>query len=125
MLFHGVVTHDVIRRYPDIPFVHAHGSAAPDQLASVADCPNLYSDTAATQNPAGAVERLVEMLGVGRVLWGTDAPTVDFSPRLGVVLDSDLPEEHQKSILGENALRVLERAGYDVPRRLRPTQSGG
>ncbi len=118
VLFHGVVTPEVIRRYPDIPFIRAHGSAATHELAPLADCPNLYADTAATQNPAGAVDRLVEVLGVDRVLWGTDAPTVDFSQRLGVVLDSELSEENQKRILGGSALQVLENAGYQTPRRL-------
>jgi len=112
VLFHGVVTPDVIRRYPDITLVHAHCTGNPRGAAALADCPNFYGDTAWTQNPATAIDDLVAAIGVDRVLWGTDAPTVDFSHRLGVVLDSSLSDEDIRKVLGGNAMRVLRRAGY-------------
>ena len=112
VLFHGVVTPEVIRRYPDISFIQAHCTCVPAQAAQLADCPNFHGDTAWTQNPAGAVDALVCAIGVDRVLWGTDAPTDDFSQRLGVVLDSSLSDEDKKKVLGGNALRILRRAGY-------------
>ena len=118
VLFHGVVTGDVIRRYPDIAFVQAHGSSAVESAAQFADCANYYCDTAATQNRASAIDDLAEAIGADHVLWGTDAPTVDFSQRLGVVLDSSLSDEDKKRILGGNALLLLQAAGYDLPRGL-------
>jgi len=118
VLYHGVVTPEVVRRYPDITFVHAHATGAVSAMAQLADCANHYGDTAWTQNAATAVDDLVRAVGVEHVLWGTDAPTVDFSHRLGVVLDSSLSEEDKRKVLGGNALRVLARAGYERSRTL-------
>ncbi len=51
--------------------------------------------------------RAVDILGTERVLWGTDAPLVDFSHRLGVVLDTELSEQQMRQVLGLNAARLM------------------
>ncbi len=107
VVFHGLITEEMIRQWPEVTFVMAHGIASPTMMERLADCPNLLVDTAATTNPAWAVTRAVELLGPDRVVWGTDAPLDDFAQRLGVVLDSGLSEEDMLKVLGGNATRLL------------------
>ena len=107
VLAHGVVTDDDIRRHPQTIFVIAHGTGAHDRLRRLRDCPNVYADTAWTQNKVWSLPALVEILGPERILWGTDAPLDDFAQRLGIVLDSGLSEADQAKILGLNAARLL------------------
>ena len=85
----------------------AHGIGTPERAWRLRDCPNFHVDTAWTQNKAWSLSEVVAALGSERVLWGTDAPLDDFAQRLGIVLDSGLPEADQKRILGLNAARLL------------------
>lgn len=107
ILAHGILTDDDIRRHPETVFVIAHGIQLTERVRKVGDCANLYVDTAWSQNKAWSLPALVDALGVDRILWGTDAPLDDFAQRLGIVLDSGLPEEDQRKILGLNAARLL------------------
>ncbi len=107
VLFHGIVTEEMIRDWPDVPFVMAHGVGSVAQMIRLSRYPNFHVDTASTQNPAFAVTRAAALVGADRVVWGTDAPWDDFAQRLGVVLDTDLPDADVKAILGGNAVRLL------------------
>lgn len=107
VLYHGVVTEKMIADWPQVPFVCAHGLSSVETMDSLARYANFHVDTAWTQNPAWAVTRAVDILGSERVLWGTDAPLVDFSHRLGVVLDADLTETQMRQVLGLNAARLM------------------
>jgi len=107
VLFHGVVTEKMIADWPEVPFVCAHGVGSVETMDRMARYPNFYVDTAWTQNPAWAVTRAVDILGTERVVWGTDAPLVDFSHRLGVVLDTELTESQMRQVLGLNAARLM------------------
>ena len=107
VLYHGIVSEEMIRAWPEVPFVCAHGAGDTAGMEKLAGYPNFHVDTAATQNPAWCVRQAVQILGAGRVLWGTDAPLDDFAQRLGVVLDSGLAEEDMLKVLGRNAARLL------------------
>lgn len=107
VLYHGAVTEEMIREWPDVPFVCAHGIYDIAGMERLAKYPNFHVDTAATQNPAWCVRSGAAVLGPERVLWGTDAPLDDFAQRLGVVLDSGLSEDDMRKILGLNSARLL------------------
>ncbi len=107
VLYHGVVTEEMIRAWPDIPFVCAHGVGSLENMERLAKYPNFHVDTSWTQSPSWAVRAAVDILGADRVLWGTDAPLVDFSQRLGIVLDGGLSEKEIRLVLGLNAARLL------------------
>lgn len=108
VLFHGIVTEAMIRAWPDVPFVEAHGTGQVAHMEHLAKYPNYYVDTAWTQNPAWCITTAVSLLGEDRVIWGTDAPLDDFAQRWGVVLDSGLSIEGMRKILGQNAARLLQ-----------------
>jgi len=108
VIYHGVVTEEMIRAWPDVPFIAAHGVGNPENMQRLSKYANFHVETASTQNPAWAVSRAVEIMGADRVLWGTDAPLDDFAQRLGVVLDSGLSERDMRRVLGLNAARLLQ-----------------
>lgn len=112
VLAHGVVTDDDIRRHPETLFVLAHGVGSIERLRKLRECRNLHIDTCWTQTKAWSLPECARILGPERILWGTDAPLDDFAQRLGIVLDSGLPEADQRQILGLNAARLL---GLRVP----------
>ena len=107
VLYHGVVTEEMIRDWPGVPFVQAHGIYSVANLERLARYPNFHVDTPSTQNKAWDVRAAVDVIGADRILWGTDAPYDDFAHRLGVVLDSGLAEGDIRKILGLNAARLL------------------
>lgn len=107
VLFHGIVTEEMVREWPEVPFVMAHGIGSVAEMKRLSRYPNFHVDTASTQNPAFAVTRAVGILGADRMIWGSDAPWDDFAQRLGVVLDTDLPDADVAAILGGNAVRLL------------------
>jgi predicted TIM-barrel fold metal-dependent hydrolase len=76
-------------------------------MERLARYPNFHVDTASTQNPGWALRAAVQILGAERVLWGTDAPGIDFAQRLGVILASRLSEAEVRQVLGLNAARLL------------------
>jgi len=108
VLWHGIVSEEVIKRFPRVPFIMAHGSSSPQSFHKLAHYPNFHIETASTQNTRWFMGEAVEALGPERVLWGTDAPLDDFAHRWGFVLDSDLSEDEQRLVLGGNAARLLK-----------------
>lgn len=54
--------------------------------------------------------RLVDAFGSKRILFGTDSPWSDAESELSFIKELSLSEEEKRDILGENALRVLQRA---------------
>ena len=108
VLWHGVVSEEVIASFPRVPFMMAHGSSSPGTFRKMAHYPNFHIETASTQNTRWYLAEAIEALGPTRVLWGTDAPLDDFAHRWGFVLDSDLSEDEQRLVLGGNAARLLK-----------------
>ena len=108
VLFHGVVSDEVIARYPAINFVTAHGTSSPETFHRRARYSNLYIETASTHNHWWYMAEAYAAMGPERILWGTDAPYDDFAHRWGIVLDSDLSEDEQRMVLGGNAARLMK-----------------
>jgi len=110
VLYHGIVTEDDIRNFPQTTFVMAHGMcgikgrSAKERFAAY---PNLYLDTPLTQNTVLEALESVRIFGADRILWGTDAPLDDFAHRLGVILDLPISEEEKLQIFGGNARQLL------------------
>jgi predicted TIM-barrel fold metal-dependent hydrolase len=106
VLYHGVVTPEDVRRFPETNFVAAHGLCQTAKYA-LAECPNFYVDTAYSQNTPRECAEAVRILGPDRIVWASDAPLADFAQRLGIILDADISEDDKRQILGRNALRLL------------------
>lgn len=110
VLYHGVVTEDDIKAFPETTFVMAHGLCGikgERDKRRLAGYPNLYLDTALTQNVPWESAETLRIFGPERLLWGTDAPLDDFAQRLGIILDLPMSDDDRRLIFGGNALRLL------------------
>ena len=90
---------NIARRYPEANFIMAHVTGGGDwawQLKGIVDCPNVVTDISGSVSDTRAVEEAVRMLGVERVLWGTDGSA---SAGVGKLLSANLTDEEKKIIL--------------------------
>lgn len=111
ILYHGVVTEHDIQSFPETIFILAHGTSMLKGEAikqRFAGYPNFYIDCAASQNTCWECAENLRIFGAERILWGTDAPLLDFAHGLGIIIDLPMREEERRLILGGNALRLLK-----------------
>jgi predicted TIM-barrel fold metal-dependent hydrolase len=113
LLFHGLITDEMIRDHPKINFICAHGPANIDRCVDLAKYENFHVDTAYTITLPGTWEYLVSKLGAHRILFGSDAPLSSPVIRLAQVLSARLSDEEVVQILGLNAARLY---GLDTSR---------
>ena len=75
---------------------------------------NVYFDSAASPFLYGpeVFERVAQLAGAERILFGTDYPLINHRRLLRQVLESGLPEADQRAILGGNAAALL---GTGIP----------
>jgi len=99
----------VAERYPDVTFLAGHSFHGEfDAGAAVAlACPNVYLELTAAYSVRGLVERLVNLVGSERILYGCDLPWFDPHYALGCVLFAHISEDDRRAILRENGLRLL------------------
>ena len=69
---------------------------------------NIWTDITHTNIKSHLIEFLVEHLGSGRVLFGTDMPMRDPAPQLGWVCFSRCSHEDRFAMLGGNFLAMVE-----------------
>jgi predicted TIM-barrel fold metal-dependent hydrolase len=78
-------------------------------ISLAATVPNVWMELCLSRAPRGMVERLVDAVGVDRVVWGTDAVFLSMTQQLGKVIGARLSEEDKLKILGGNSRRLLGR----------------
>lgn len=102
----------VSQRYPETSLLLAHSGCANEDgyIRTARDCPNVYLDVAFSQSFRGLVARLVEAVGAGKVVWGSDAYFFSETQQIGKVLGARVPDDAKRMILAGNAARILERA---------------
>ncbi len=72
--------------------------------------PNLYLDLSGSQRHRLILERIVEALGLERILFGSDLPFLEASMTLGQVLAARIPDAAREMILRNNFLRLISGA---------------
>lgn len=116
VLVHGVGSAEalaaVAERYANANFIVAHmggwdGLREEPVLEVVATRPNVYGDIASSYGYYRSFERLVERVGAGKIIWGSDSPLHEPRAELGRVLFSLCAEEELRLILAGNFLRLL------------------
>lgn len=95
-------------RYPEAKIIMAHlGANCYTQLKPVRDLKNVSVDISGSLYRRGEVDYALKMLGVRRVLFGSDAPEANFLVNYGQVEESALSAEGKALVYGGNALRLF------------------
>ena len=100
-------------KYTKINFLQAHNAGNWDchyedpffQLAR--DTDNIFLDICASPIHYGALEKLVEIVGDDKLIFGTDAPFLNFAFGVGKVLTADISELSKKKIFAINYKKFI------------------
>lgn len=94
--------------YPRACFITGHSSTAYGEVAR--EAPNLFICTCPCID-WGMAERLVEIYGADRILFGSDLTDLPIGWGLGQIVYARLAESDKRKILGGNLARLLRRSG--------------
>ena len=92
--------------YPHACFIAGHTTTAFGEVAR--ECENLYICTCPCIDP-GFPEKLVEVYGAARILFGSDLTDLPIGWGIGQILYSRISEADKRLIMGGNLQRLLER----------------
>ena len=103
---------DLARRHPGARIIMAHLNGVGYRgIEALVDVPNVAVDTSGGDPESGMVEAAIRRLGAHRVVYGSDAPIRHFGVTMNKVLGADISDADQRSILWDNALRILNLSG--------------
>ncbi len=94
--------------FPEGIFIQGHFGSTDfwiDAVPSVADCPNVYVDTA--YNMVSSVENAIRHVGAERVIYSSDAPYLGMESELEKISMISVSETDKAKILSGNILRLL------------------
>jgi predicted TIM-barrel fold metal-dependent hydrolase len=97
------------RRYPEAMLICAHFSGGCDwewTIKAARHAPNVFLDTSGSVMDAGSVDMAVAVVGVDRVVFGTDS---SMTGCVGKIRGAELSESDKQKILGSNMARLLGR----------------
>jgi predicted TIM-barrel fold metal-dependent hydrolase len=94
-------------RYPEAKIIMAHLGGEPyHAIRNVAKYPNVFIDHSGTLVGSNDLEHTVKLVGVDRVLFGTDMP-IAYASSYGQVLEADLTEEEREKIFWKNTAELF------------------
>ncbi len=103
--------HDLATRFPNVNFLLAHSGWTWKHCRQHVDLckahANCYCEITFTSVTNGTIEWMVEQLGSGRVIYGSDTPMRDPFPQFGWVVYADISEEAKRDILGRNMAGII------------------
>ena len=97
------------RRYPEATLICAHIGGGGDwewTIKSLRHARNVFLDTSGSVIDEGMVDMAVRVLGVDRILFGTDTY---MTAGVGKVRAASLTEDERQKVLGGNMARILAR----------------
>ena len=96
------------RRHPETTFLAAHtGGNWELGIRQIMDAPNILADICGGDPEMGYVEMATRMLGVERIVYGSDAAGRSFASQLAKVYGADIDDDARALILHGNMRRVL------------------
>jgi len=102
---------ELAKRYPRSNVLVAHSASSWDMIEVATEAAqeheNVFLDLCGSPLLFGALERMVEAVGVEKVLFGTDLPFIDPRPGLGRIAFSRLSDDYKRKVLGLNAKRLF------------------
>jgi len=112
VLIHGRITEAMLKSYPRAQFLSAHvggwdGRTPNDAVELTRAYPNIHCELCSSVCYNGVMEKLVELVGAERILFGSDTPLMDAGYQMGRVLGARLTPEEKEKILYRNAARLF------------------
>ncbi len=96
------------KRYPEAKIIMAHfGGNFIYSCDAISDCPNVWTDPSGSYCETGMLEHAAKVLGVERLLFGSDAPGASFINNIAKVMAADLTDEQKHRIMYANAKELL------------------
>lgn len=95
-------------KYQNVNFLQAHNGGNWDAhkedpyFPIVRDMENVFLDTCASPVFYGALEKIVKLIGIDKILFGTDAPFLNFAFGIGKILMADLSHEEKQKLFADN-----------------------
>ena len=105
---------DAARRYPEAIFQFAHIGGGGDweyECKAFRHIPNIFVDTAGSNNEEHMIDYAVRYLGEDRIFFGTDN---SFFQGVGKIFAADLTESQKKKIFFDNYNNILKKSGNHV-----------
>lgn len=106
---------EIGRRHPTVPLLMGHVGLFAEGFHRaarlVADRPSVYLELCGSRMTGRWVARLVDMVGAGRVVFGSDASFLDLRIGLGRVLYAPLADDDRAAVLGATLLTILGTRG--------------
>lgn len=105
---------EAAQRYPEAMLQYAHTGGGGDweyACKTMKDCPNIYVDTAGSNNAGNMIDYVLEYLGEDRMLFGTDG---SYYQGVGTILASNMNEAQKRKIFFENYNNILRKSGNHV-----------
>jgi predicted TIM-barrel fold metal-dependent hydrolase len=105
---------EAARRYPEAMFQYAHTGGGGDweyACKTMKDHPNIYVDTAGSNNAGNMINYVLRYLGEDRMLFGTDK---SYYQGVGSILSSNMNEEQKRKIFFDNYNNILRKSGNHV-----------
>lgn len=97
-------------KYPDVRLILGHSCYGDwnGAMALAAEHPNVYLDLTASYHVYGLIEKMCEVAGPHKVLFGTDYPWFEPMVTVGCVVFAHIAEQDMADILYNNARRLLD-----------------
>jgi uncharacterized protein len=105
---------DAAKRYPEAMFQYAHTGGGGDweyACKMIHDYPNIYADTAGSNNEGNMIDFALKYLGEDRLFFGTDG---SYYQGVGTILSSSLTDSQKKKIFFDNYNGILRKSGNGV-----------
>lgn len=101
---------ELAKMFPDANFIGGHTGARRWRsfLAALAGQENVYAELATPWPWRPMIEEAVEVMGEGRVVWGSDYPLIGVPFMEGALLSADLPRAVKEKVFYANALRLVQ-----------------
>ncbi|NMA19998.1 MAG: amidohydrolase family protein [Lentisphaerae bacterium] len=106
----GPIMLEVAQKYPRIKFFMGHSIYGDWEYARRVvkeTAGNVWLELTAIPGERGTIEKLVEMVGSERLLYGTDLPWFDEFQGIGGVLSAKITEDDMRNILYRNVERIF------------------
>lgn len=97
-------------RFPQVAFLAGHsgsGFAYQPYIDMAKRLPNFHLDLTYSREHTNMIEAMVDAVGAGRIVWGSDAPTFSMSQQVGKILFARIPDEAKRKILFDNAAALF------------------